>query len=635
MLYRIISRNPSWVIACSITALAGLAGLGCIALLFFSSASSDDPRWPVLDKRWIIVSYVLGVALVYIPLVAKRSVDLITNRDRPLPARERSRPSARVFSVRCVVALAIALAISLVDNASQNSSTFKRLLDVHEEVHLGSFQAISQGAIPYVEATNQYGPGYQIVSYGIMRHTDFSVLGYRVSFVLLNVLAETILYTLMFVAFGWVPGAIALVISLFFTPPIISTFYGWAVLLRWSGPLIVAMLFCSIACRSTADAGRYVATCLVGLVGGTLAWFSQENLSAPLAAAALIALACFGRGLLSPARAGALFAVLAASHVITFLALLAMTVGLPNLGTALSEYFRVPGLWVSGHGNTPWSNWDGPWTIAYYATPYIVIVMILLALYSRVQQDESRVAMFLSVAAAAAALVAFTLLRADEQHFLGPMSRGLPALLALGVTLLPTLVTSQRLTREALRAAVAIALVALYVAPLGTQYISERLTPDLAQARLGMHQLFTTVVGRSATTEASVFERRLGWSPKWDEPCCGFLTPTYADLRRTLDEIRDVVAKRSVYFGPNTYDAAPYFLGDFRVGVRFPSFLVYGLDDVVSMERSLRLNPPGCAVVLPTEYVTILYIQYVQFISQLYQEDTKYSMRDGTVFCRS
>ena len=156
----------------------------------------------------------------------------------------------------------------------------------------------------------------------------------------------------------------------------------------------------------------------------------------------------------------------------------------------------------------------------------------------------------------------------------------------------------------------------------------ERLTPNLSQARLEIHQLFTIISGRSGPIETSVFERRLGWKPKWDDPCCS-VTVTYADLRRSLDEIRDVVGNRRIYFGPSNFDAAPYFLGDFRVGTSFPSLgtTLYVRDDLARVEKSLAENPPECAVALPNEDLT------VRFILQLFGTYTKHPVHGGFVFC--
>ena len=77
--------------------------------------------------------------------------------------------------------------------------------------------------------------------------------------------------------------------------------------------------------------------------------------------------------------------------------LLVSTVGFPNLPVALTEYFRVGALWARGLANTPWSNFGTPWTIPYYATPYVVVALTVLALYSRTQPgNQRRVAVFLS-----------------------------------------------------------------------------------------------------------------------------------------------------------------------------------------------------------------------------------------------
>src|SRR5262249_60707094 len=59
-----------------------------------------------------------------------------------------------------------------------------RSIDWHEQVHLGGLQAIHSGYAPYIgPASNQYGPGFQFITYSLMtRLFQFDIVGFRESF---------------------------------------------------------------------------------------------------------------------------------------------------------------------------------------------------------------------------------------------------------------------------------------------------------------------------------------------------------------------------------------------------------------------------------------------------------------------
>jgi len=81
-----------------------------------------------------------------------------------------------------------------------------------------------------------------------------------------------------------------------------------------------------------------------------------------------------------------------ATQVAVFLALMAAMVGFSNLPEALYLYFHSSAVWTQGIRNTPWVSWDNAWTISYFATPYVIIVLTALAFYCRGTEDETELA---------------------------------------------------------------------------------------------------------------------------------------------------------------------------------------------------------------------------------------------------
>lgn len=606
-----LKTNRNWRIALVLTCALGIVGLFYVAILVVSPPSIvAAPGWPIIDKRWLVALYGLGIGLVYFPLVAKEIVDLLTHRGvwATPAAGERLHPT-RFWAVHGTVAIISAFAISIVLLAPPVSSSLEKPLDKHEVMHLGPIQRIDNGAIPYVEAQTQYGPGHQIVSYHLMRSTEFSVVGFRASHCILNMVAEGIRFSLFLIAFGWVAGLLAIVGSLVFSPIWLLQFTGWGVLFRWLGPVIVGIALPKIIWSGIKAPGSYAGTAAVGATCGVLAWFSQENFSTSVITAGLIASAAFGRGRLSLGGAARVLGTFIGIHVAVFLTLTTATVGFGNLSDALYLYFHSTAVWTQGIGNTPWTSWESAWTIGYFATPYVIIALTALALYCRRTEDETELAKVIGMAAAAAALVPITLLRSDKWHFLGP-AVAMPALIALSVTSLPQFLGSNRIKQELARAIIMIVLAGLYFVPAKEErYLFVHHSLDLAHTWNNLAALYRiwTQNGRDSNHH-SLFERRLGYTPDLDAPCCGD-KHSYRELKAVTEEVHRVAGGRSVYIDAFYIDDSRlssipwqssmiYFLSDLKVGTSMPDPLIsrWTPGDVERLRDELTRNPPSCVV---------------------------------------
>jgi hypothetical protein len=603
--------NSNWRIALALTCALGIAGLFYVAILVVSPPPIvAAPGWPISDKRWLLALYGVGIGIVYFPLVAKKIVDLLTQRGvRATTAAEVRSHLTRFWAVHCMVAIISAFAISSVLLAPPVSSSLERPLDKHEVMHLGPIQRIDNGAIPYVEAQTQYGPGHQIVSYHLMRSTEFSVVGFRASHCILNMVAEGIRFSLFLIAFGWVAGLLAIVGSLVFSPIWLLQFTGWGVLFRWLGPVIVGIALPKIIWSGIKAPGSYAGTAAVGATCGVLAWFSQENFSTSVITAGLIVAAAFGRGRLSPGGAARVFGTFIGAHVAVFLSLTIATVGFRNLSDALYLYFHSTAVWTQGIGNTPWTSWESAWTIGYFATPYVIIVLTALALYCRRTEDETELAKVISMAAAAAALVPITLLRSDKWHFLGP-AIAMPALIALSVTSLPQFLCSNRIKREIARAIIMIVLAGIYFVPAKEErYLFVHHSLDLGHTWNNLAALYRiwTQSGRDSN-HPSLFERRLGYTPDLDTPCCDD-KHSYRELKAVTEEVHRAAGGRAVYIDAFYLDDSRslsipwqssliYFLSDLKVGTSMPDPAIsrHTRDDVERLRDELTRSPPSCVV---------------------------------------
>src|SRR5215510_8699271 len=302
-----LKTNSNWRIALVLTSVLGIVGLFYFVILLTSPPPIlPAPVWRVVDKRWLLALYGLGIGLVFFPLVAKEIANLLTRSEVPAVTAlgARSQPS-RFRAIHCAVAIVAAFAISIVllapppKGVSYGVGGLEKPLNLHEMMHLGPIQRIDNGATPYVEAQTQYGPGHQIVSYYLMRSSEFSLVGFRASHFLLNMLAEGIRFSLFLIGFGWVAGTLAIMGSFVFSPLALLQFIGWGILFRWLGPVIVGIALPKIIWSGIKAPRSYAATMALGATCGVLAWFSQENFSTSVITAGLIASAAFGRGRVS------------------------------------------------------------------------------------------------------------------------------------------------------------------------------------------------------------------------------------------------------------------------------------------------------------------------------------------------
>ena len=636
----------------TIAATLSVATIGCFYiahLILLPPIQDDSLRWGYLNKQWILALYTLGVTLVYFPSAAKRLlgtiVDRAANATKPLDVYKTSKQYSR--SITTIISIGFLLAF--LDIGPLISNGLVKFWDPHELVHLGPLQKIAQGAIPYFGARTQYGPGHQLISYLMMRHTQFTLLGFRASFYVLNIIAEGILFSLLLYSLGWRIGLAGIVFSRLFCPVFYLNFVGWFIEFRWIGALFVGILLPLIIWNDRVRASRLLAVIAVGVTGGALAWFSQENFSTVLVTASLIFCASFARGRYSFWTAVSLFGVFAVIHVLTFLILLTATVGTNNVEDSLYDAFHVGSLFVKGLANTPWTPWPTPessWTVGFYLTPAIVIVLNAMGLWaptSREHNDERTLGIFLGVAAAAASLVPITLLRSDEPHFIGP-SIALPFLILLSVLFLPERLTTRTRERNLIRASLLVLLVVIYIVPQGPRQLISRLVPDLKGAWDGAVALSHISNSSTKLAGASFFEHRLGFRlvETADNPTrmrgragCYFIFPiSCGEIAYMVDDIRSIVSNRTVFLDTpldNSIDVSStiYFFADLNPATSNPEVetTIWTKSDLEMLRAELKRKPPNCVISWGGELTPMLQTAFGHYT-------TSY-VRNGFVYCRN
>ena len=275
----------AWPVALACHGLAG--GAVAVAHLVLSPSPlegqlvADGLGWGLLDKRWLVACYTLGVSLVVVlPIFLRRVFELVGLQAGSSPGLlavlpGTHQPRRRLVDVLGFLALAVVFATWFF---AKTFSHMPELLDMHELVHLGSLQGIRQGLLPYLEAETQYGPGHQLLTYWTMERIGFSLYGFRISHLLANLVAMALVYFCYLTIFK-TRVAIALVIaSLWISPVVLFELFGWSVIPRWLGPILTGLLLPSIVLRQRNTTTRRLAAFLLGVLAGLLAWIASENL---------------------------------------------------------------------------------------------------------------------------------------------------------------------------------------------------------------------------------------------------------------------------------------------------------------------------------------------------------------------
>ncbi|MDQ2665181.1 MAG: hypothetical protein M3Z05_04150, partial [Gemmatimonadota bacterium] len=340
---------------------------GYVALVPPAIASSHYKAWDFVDKRWVAAAYLSSVGLVYLPGLLKRlwedvhgATDAID--DSWSGAASAPSPTMRAHATRAFLALAAGSVLSLVYVASIAPPALTRPLDSHELVQLGGLQAIATGAVPFLEARTQYGPGQQLLIDDLVRNTEMSVRGARLAHLMLNGAAIAVVFSTMFFAYGWAIGAGIIFLALFISPLQVTTFVGWGLIVRWLGPFLVGALVPPALGSTLSPRARSAVFLVLGAGCGVLAWISQENGSTSVMTVLLVLSAAFITRRLSPGYA--------VSHAVAFVAglaaalfgLLLVQFGPSHLRETLTLYQSGSGLVFAGFTNTAWTDANTHWT---------------------------------------------------------------------------------------------------------------------------------------------------------------------------------------------------------------------------------------------------------------------------------
>ncbi|HUJ04917.1 MAG TPA: hypothetical protein VLX31_02280, partial [Streptosporangiaceae bacterium] len=477
-----------------------------LVVVYFKAKATLPPAvvwiaFGYLDKRWVTGAYLLGVLVPMLLLVAAARV-LAAGREHPpdwrswlvglAPGRAGAAPPADVpasseapraspvyaawrglaagTAVKVVAGIVTSLALGwyfygppwYLNRPGAGAIGFQ------EDVFLSGFQAISRGAIPYIgPASVQYGPGAQLLSYLYMRHIGtFSVVGFRESWAIFQWAGATILFVVFFLAFGYLRGLVAALVSALIYPSLQAVgfqpggsyggFFGWSDPLRYVGAIALILLLPAVIRRCPARRGLGGAAAL-GLLFGATSYLAQENLVAGIVGAIAVGALLLLTATSSFRSVATAMLGVTAGFAVVWVPVLAYYTAHGLLARFLHLYFLIPQAVAGGYSNTSYGGYQvtptaradqAHWEMFFYALPFILAAAALLVV---VQVRPLRVAWEWSRERVALAAIVITtillyqgaLLRSDASHLSGTML-AVPGLAIMAATVLPRLLGAWR-----------------------------------------------------------------------------------------------------------------------------------------------------------------------------------------------
>lgn len=440
--------------------------------------------YPIVNKRWLVALYYLAIAtFVVFPSAIDRWLggwgDQQPPRESTLPPEApRSRNRVVLGQVAGIVA---ALAIGwYFAGPPWHMDRHHRSIDHHEQFHLGSLQAIDKGYVPYVgPASTPYGPGAQFLTYSWMKLRGFTVVSFRES--------ELVFQLITFVAVGvlahWVAGVWGMVLIVLigaaysplalFHPTLDGTmdgFFGWGNGLRYLGALLVVPALAAMVTAPRVRRAPSWPAVGLGIVWAFFAWVSQENFGTTFIAASLVLTLLW----LTDTAPLSTIVPTVLSVLVGFTAAFALVlVYYMSHGAALEflrNYFFVAGAVAMGFQNTWWAANDSPGHLgAYYFTAPLLITIAVMTLCDvprvslRRRLDASQVRL-LAFACVLMACYQTALYRSDSSHLMNSML-ALPFVLVLAARNVPRWAAQTWPAQVALRGV--FVAVAIWTYPIG------------------------------------------------------------------------------------------------------------------------------------------------------------------------
>lgn len=337
-------------------------------------------EWPglgFLDKRFVLCLYwtTIFTFLVLPPILWKvlggSNATIGTDARSVSPPLRTSQGAARRTVGKVTLALIVAyfmygppwnlgqLSLTTDNRDEQFHPGPSQAINNHEQVHLGPLQAIDKGYLPDIgPAAQQYGPGFQIAMYSLMKTSgQFTLLGFRQAQATIDFIGYCLFAVIAFLVLDIPYALLAVLLSLTISPfhqlgwigNNSLLIWGWPNPLRYMGSLILAVSLPSLLTSKTRHYPRLVAT---GIAWGLLIWISPENLMMGAMCSATLCALMWATDTAAMRKMLQDFAVIAAGVLLFWLPVAAFYLAHGRLAEYLYNVFHVGSQVLNGSQNT-------------------------------------------------------------------------------------------------------------------------------------------------------------------------------------------------------------------------------------------------------------------------------------------
>ena len=580
-LLRVASRSSrigegsavSWLVALEI----GVLFLPVIVVLLARSIAEENMTgwtFPVLNKRWLIGLYNLSIGTcLVLPLAIERW--RLGARAAPSGPSIVEQPMPRRSWIRTIASQVVVVALCwFLGGPPWHLERHHRVVDWHEQLHLGPLLAIFQGHLPFVgAAATPYGPGLQWLTFELMKSLgSFDLVSFRTAWAIQQFMAALAVGVAACWWLGLFPAIAVVLLSFTYSPVAFfqtapdgtwGGLYGWSNACRYLAPLLVVSTLAESATRET----RSAPIVLIGGAWAVGALFAQEGLTTTATAIVLLLALLWLTRTIALSRALWLLRGLALGFICVIAPVLAYYAWHGAAAEFVRSYFFFARAVVAGFSNSWWPSQDAahPDRITYYLTlPFLLAcglcVLWRVSAFEVTPPLDRRRRLFLAFVCVMLVCYQTALTRSDAGHLMNTMI-ALPFIVVLGVIDLPGWLAKRTASRWLVRAAFVI--VVLLVFP------TLRLAAEWRR--------FTAPVARfqsypappvAATRDDRIAFRRM--TPLLvDEPqLVDGGTVTVREFLEFATDVRSIVGNRKTYFlqvGWTTSGALIAFMADLQV----------------------------------------------------------------------
>jgi hypothetical protein len=562
----------SWLIALEIGVL-----LTPLAVVLLARAVAEDEitgfTFPLVNKRWLLALYNLAVVTTLVlPLAIER---WRSGPDASLPPTDvaaDTRPRPAWAAILAGQSLVIALCWFL-GGPPWHLDRHHRVIDWHEQLHLGPLLAIHQGHLPFVgAAATPYGPASQWLTSGLMRVVgSFDIVSFRTAWAIQQFAATLAVGVAAVWWLGALPAVAVVLLSFTYSPVAFfqtnldgtwGGLYGWSNACRYLAPLLVVPMVAELAPRAI----RFWQVMLIGSVWAAGALLAQESLTTTGTAILLVVALLWLTRTITLSRALYLGCGLAVGCAAGIVPVLIFYGTHGAAGEFVRTYFFFARAVVAGFSNSWWPLQDAarPDRITYYLTLPFLLACGIACLWQVPAFEVARLnrsrRLFLAFVCVMIVCYQTALTRSDAGHLMNTMI-ALPFVIVIGAMYVPEWVAAPARLRYVAR--LAFLAVVLFVFPTVRQVAEwRRFTVSLARFETGQ------LVNAGSVPNENIAVRRA--------------TPQLADEPRLVDggtvsirefltfatEIKQLVGQRKTYFlqiGWTTTGALIAFMADLQV----------------------------------------------------------------------